>query len=71
MSVLWEKYPTEVIRLSPKELMYIEDALGHEQFLQNQCAQAAQALQNQELRNYVTQLSSQHSQLFQKLYQLV
>lgn len=51
--------------------MYIEDALGHEQFLQNQCAQAAQALQNQELRNYVTQLSSQHSQLFQKLYQLV
>ncbi|MEG0639713.1 MAG: hypothetical protein RR824_06695 [Clostridia bacterium] len=57
--------------MSPKELMYIEDALGHEQFLQNQCAQAAQALQNQDLRNYVTQLSSQHSQLFQKLYQLV
>ena len=30
--------------MSPKELMYIEDALGHETFLQSQCRQAAQAL---------------------------
>ncbi len=57
--------------MSPKELMYIEDALGHEQFLQTQCQQAAQALQNQELKNYVTQLANQHQQLFQQLYQLV
>lgn len=57
--------------MSPKELMYIEDALGHEQFLQTQCQQAAQALQNQELKNYVTQLANQHRQLFQQLYQLV
>ena len=57
--------------MSPKELMYIEDALGHEQFLQTQCQQDAQALQNQELKNYVTQLANQHQQLFQQLYQLV
>lgn len=57
--------------MSPKELMYIEDALSHEEFLQTQCQQAAQALQNPELKNYVTQLASQHQQLFQKLYQLV
>ena len=57
--------------MSPKELMYIEDALGHEQFLQTQCQQAAQALQNQELKNYVTQLANQQQQLFQQLYQLV
>lgn len=57
--------------MSPKELMYIEDALGYEQFLQTQCQQAAQALQNQELKNYVTQLANQHQQLFQQLYQLV
>ena len=57
--------------MSPKDLMYIEDALGHEQFLQTQCQQAAQALQNQELKNYVTQLANQHQQLFQQLYQLV
>ena len=27
--------------MSPKELQYIEDALGHEQFLTSQCQQAA------------------------------
>ncbi|NLO84339.1 MAG: hypothetical protein GX096_02785 [Clostridiales bacterium] len=57
--------------MSPKELMYIEDALGHEQFLQTQCQQAAQALKNPQLKNYATQLANQHQQLFQKLFQLV
>ncbi|MBP3647395.1 MAG: hypothetical protein J6K55_13345 [Clostridia bacterium] len=57
--------------MSPKELMYIEDALNHEQFLAAQCQQAAQSLQNPELKNYVSQLAQQHQQLFNKLYQLV
>lgn len=57
--------------MSPKELMYIEDALSHEQFLAAQCQQAAQSLQNPELKNYVSQLAQQHQQLFNKLYQLV
>jgi len=57
--------------MSPKELMYIEDALNHETFLMTQCQQAAQALQNPELKQYVNQLANQHQQLFQKLYQLV
>lgn len=57
--------------MSPKELLYIEDALGHEEFLESQCRQAAQALQNPELKAYVDQLANQHKQLFQKLYQLV
>ena len=57
--------------MSPKELMYIEDALSHEQFLAAQCRQAAQALQNQQLRQYATELANKHDQLFQTLYQLV
>ena len=57
--------------MSPKELMYIEDALGHEVFLASQCRQAAQALKNPDLKNYVTQLDNQHQQLFQKLYGLM
>ena len=57
--------------MSPKELMYIEDALSHEEFLQTQCQQAAQALTNPELKSYVNQLASQHQQLFQKLYGLM
>lgn len=57
--------------MSPKELMYIEDALNHEQFLVSQCQQAAQALQNPALKQCVNQLANQHQQLFRKLYQLV
>jgi len=57
--------------MSPKELMYIQDALSHETFLKTQCQQAAQALQNPELRNFVNQLATQHDQIFQKLYQLM
>lgn len=57
--------------MSPKELMYIEDALSHETFLATQCKQAAQALQNPELKQYADQLAQEHQRLFQQLYQLV
>lgn len=57
--------------MSPKELLYIEDALGHEKFLQTQCQQAAQALQDAQLKNYANQMAQQHGQLFQKLYNLI
>lgn len=36
--------------MSPKELNYIEDALGHEQFLMNQCQEAIQNLQDPALK---------------------
>ena len=41
--------------MSPKELLYLEDALGHEKFLKTQCQQAAQALQNPQLKQCVAQ----------------
>ena len=36
--------------MSPKELQYIEDALGHEQFLTSQCQQAVSQLTDAERR---------------------
>lgn len=57
--------------MSPKELMYIEDALNHEQFMQSQFQQAAQALQNPQLKSCAQQMAQNHAQLFQKLYGLV
>lgn len=57
--------------MSPKELIYLEDALGHEKFLKTQCEQAVQALVDPELKNYVTQLANTHNQLFQKFFGLV
>ena len=46
----------EVIKMSPKELQYIEDALGHEQFMTTQCQDAARQLTDPELKNCVNQL---------------
>ena len=53
--------------MSPKELNYIEDALGHEQFLMNQCQEAIQNLQDPALKN----LEQKHKQIFDSFYNLV
>lgn len=57
--------------MSPKELLYIEDALAHEKFLHSQCQQAANALTDPQLKNCVQQLMQQHQQIFNKFFQLV
>lgn len=57
--------------MSPKELLYIEDALGHEQFLKQQCQNAVQQLQDQDLKNCVEQLVNKHQQIFNAFYGLV
>ena len=57
--------------MSPKELNYIEDALGHEQFLKTQCQEAIQNLQDQELKSCVHQISQKHQQIFDNFYNLV
>ena len=60
-----------MIFISPKELAYIEDALGHEQFLMTQCRDAAQQLQDPELRRQVQDLLNHHQTIFTRFYQLV
>lgn len=57
--------------MSPKELLYIEDALGHEQFCITQCKDAIQNLQDGELKQCVQQLCDKHQTLFGQLYQLI
>lgn len=57
--------------MSPKELAYIEDALGHEQFMLTQCREAAQQLQDPTLRSHVQQLIDRHQTIFDRFYQLV
>ena len=57
--------------MSPKELLYVDDALGHEKFLKTQCQEAVQNLTDPDLKNYVQQLMTKHQELFNKFYQLV
>ncbi len=57
--------------MSPKELLYIEDALGHEEFFMTQCREAADRLQDEDLRGYVRQLCDRHRKVFGQFYNLV
>ena len=38
--------------MTEKELLYVEDALGHEQYFNLQCAQTAQQIQDKELKSF-------------------
>ncbi len=57
--------------MTNKELLYIEDALGHEQYFQSKCQQTAAQLQDAELKTCVQQMAQKHSQIFQSFYGLL
>ena len=57
--------------MTSKELMYVEDALGHEQYFQTQCRETANQIQDCELRSFAQQLEQQHRNIFQNLYSLL
>ncbi|MBQ1437573.1 MAG: hypothetical protein II125_02385 [Ruminococcus sp.] len=57
--------------MTSKELMYVEDALGHEQYFQTQCRETANQIQDGELRSFAQQLEQQHRNIFQNLYSLL
>ena len=57
--------------MSSKELNYIEDALGHEEFMKNQCMDACKNLQDPELKDCVEKLQKSHEKIFRDFYSLV
>ena len=57
--------------MTSKELIYVEDALGHEQYFQAQCCDTMNQLQDSELRGFVQQLEQAHRTIFQNFYGLL
>ena len=57
--------------MTPKELLYIEDALGHTRFLMTQCSMAANQLTDPELKRRVQQRINGNQKLFTQFYDLV
>ena len=57
--------------MSPKELLYIEDALGHTRFMINQCSTAAAQLTDPVLRRQAEDLVNSSRKLFNYFYGLV
>ena len=57
--------------MSPKELLYIEDALGHEKQIKSTCQDSAAKLADNELAGFVSTLASKHTECFNKFLGLV
>ena len=57
--------------MTSKELLYVEDALGHEQYFQTACKEAASQIYDAELKTCIEQMAQKHQQIFQSFYSLV
>lgn len=57
--------------MSPKELLYIEDALGHEKQIKATCVQSAEIIQDASLKNLVSDIGNRHANSFADLYRLL
>ena len=57
--------------MTEKELLYLEDALEHEQYFQTKCHETIGQLSDPQLKSCVEQLAQKHGQLFQSFYSLL
>ena len=57
--------------MTPKELLYIEDALGHEKQMQTAFQGLSAQMSDQELQQFVQGLTQKQSDHFKKLYSLL
>ena len=57
--------------MTTKELLYVDDALGHEQYFQTKYNETLNQIQDTELKSTVQQIAQKHQQLFQSFYTLL
>ena len=57
--------------MTSKELLYVEDALGHEKFMKSCSNKASSQLQDANLSNYMKELETKHTELFNKFLNLL
>lgn len=57
--------------MTNKELLYIEDALGHEDFMKKCCCDTSKTLKDVNLANYVKQLEQKHTEIYNKFLNLL
>ncbi|MBS4786298.1 MAG: hypothetical protein KH009_09340 [Clostridiales bacterium] len=57
--------------MTSKELLYVEDALGHEKYFQSHCNKMANEIQDPQLKMCVQQMVEKHQKLFQSFMELL
>lgn len=57
--------------MTNKELLYVEDALGHEKFMKTCSQKTATQLQDTTLSSYIAELANTHESLYNKFLNLL
>lgn len=57
--------------MTEKELLYIEDALGHVKYFKDKCNETIANLQDPELKNLVSTMLEKHGKIYQSFYNLL
>ena len=57
--------------MTNKELLYVEDALGHEKYMKDCSKKTAGKLQDPNLSNYISELEQVHTKLYNKFQGLL
>ncbi len=57
--------------MTSKELLYVEDALGHEEFLKTCSQNTSTQLQDAQLSEYASELHQKHCEIFNKFLNLL
>lgn len=57
--------------MTTKELLYIEDALGHAKYFQTKCRETVNQIQDTELKSFVESMTQKHEQIFKNFYGLL
>ncbi len=57
--------------MTSKELLYVEDAIGHEKFMKTCSSQTAKQLTDGALSAYIAGLEKTHDELFNKFLNLL
>lgn len=57
--------------MTSKELLYVEDALGHENFMKSCSKKTSNQLTDVTLANYIAELEQTHTNLYNKFLNLL
>ena len=57
--------------MTSKELLYVEDALGHEAIMKSGSTQTSSQIKDPALSNYIKELETIHNDLFNKFLNLL
>ena len=57
--------------MSPKELLYAEDALGHTKQIKTVCTDFSNQLSDTELSNFLQDIAKKQQQCFDRIYNLL